>query len=182
VDEQVSFDDHALEEAIRHNLKVPVGPIALTQMQEITGLDLVNHPEVQKISVLRHCKHLTILSLEGTKVSDLSPLSGLRELETLSVNRTPVAHLAPLENMSKLRRLYVGKTYVTNISPLASLTGLRYISLAYSPVSDIQPLIDLCVSGGLRKGEVMLWGTPLSWQARMVQVSMLASLDVEVHV
>lgn len=182
MDEQISFHDHSLEEAVRGELKMPAGPIGRTQMRGITGLCLDRRQALRDLTDVKHCVHLSILSVQNTQVIDLSPLSGLRALETLSINSTPVADLSPLSNMTNLHRLYIGGTNVTDVSPLSSLIGLRYISLSYSPVSDIQPLIDLCRKGGLKKGEVFLWGTPLSAWARAEQVPALARLDVEVHV
>lgn len=180
--EHILFGDGALEAAVRLELGIPVGPIGCDRMLEITGLDLVRHPEVSDLTALRHCSNLAILSLEGTQVGDLSPLTRLGRLETLSVNCTRVSDLSTLVDMRNLRRLFVGGTRVTDLSPLATMTGLKYISLAYSPISDIQALIDLRRGGGLKKGEVNLWGAPLSWRARYVQVPILAALDVEVQV
>jgi|HubBroStandDraft_4_1064222.scaffolds.fasta_scaffold4829233_1 hypothetical protein len=62
------------------------------------------------------------------------------------------------------------------------LTSLRYLSLAYSPVADIGPLLTLCTQGGLKNGELLLWGVPLSWEGRCVHVPMIASLGVKVSV
>ena len=165
--EPVQFGDRALEAAVRLELGAPDGVIGCDRMLEITGLDLVRHPEVSNLEALRHCANLTILSLQGTQVSDLSPLSRLGRLETLSVNGTRVLDLSALAGMGNLRRLYVGGTRVTDVSPLVTMTGLKYISLAYSPVSDIQALIDLCTGGGLKKGEVNLWGTPQGLRTRL---------------
>lgn len=179
---QISIDDKELEKAIRLKLDAANGAITCTQMREITDLDLVDYPGVRNISAIRHCKNLYILSLQDTQVSDLMPLSGLTDLETLSINCTNVTDLSPLANMLSLRELYIGSTGVTDISPLASMTGLRYVSLAFSKVSDIQALLELRANGGLKKGQVNLWGLPLSRDARLVQVPLLASLDVEVQV
>ncbi len=166
--------------AIRRELGLSTDIVNWNQMQKITGLDLVNYPEVESVVDLKHCLNLSILSLQNTRVTDISPLSELSKLETLSINSTPVSVLDALKGMENLRRLFAGKLKINDISALSSLTGLRYLSLAYSSVTDIGPLIDLCLNGGLKKGEVNLWETPLSRYARMVQVPALISFDVEV--
>ena len=177
--EIISFREAALEAACRQELQKPNGPMRRLDMAAITGLDL-RDSEVHDLTDLSYCTHLRILSLEGTQARDLSPLSTLTALETLSMNVTPTVDLSPLRSLQVLRHLYAGKTNVTDLSPLIGLSQLRVVSCAYSPVSDIRPLLTLRTNGGLKNGRVILWGAPLSWEARNIHAPMLSSLDVEV--
>ena len=177
--EHVEFRDAALEAAIRKKMNQHGGPITIGQMRDLEGLDLRDEP-IQDISDLELCTNLRFLSIERTEVRNLGPISKLDLLETLSVNCTPVADLTPIIALTNLRDLFVGKTNVSDLSPLVSLRKLRLLSLAFSPVSDILPLVDLRSNGGLNKGTVYLWSTPLTDYSRHIHIPRLRELDVEV--
>lgn len=178
-DTRVTFQDPQVESAVRDALSIPEGPIQQSHLDGLEALDLGRRP-IRDVSDVALCPALRLLILEDTHVSDLRPISALCELETLSINLTPIEDLRPLSCVPTLRRLFVGKTHVSDIAPLVDLLELRELSLSYSPVSDIEPLVTLKTRGGLRKGRVWLWGTPLSITSRLAHVAILRALDVEV--
>ncbi|MGB0504881.1 MAG: TIR domain-containing protein [Pikeienuella sp.] len=94
-------------------------------------------PEIAELT------HLTVLSLNNTQVSNLSPLLGLSALEELRVNKTQTADLSPLSGLTALKRLDLDKTMVTDLSPLKGLTELTRLELDRTGVSDLSPLANL---------------------------------------
>ncbi len=102
-------------------------------------------PQIAELSTLR------VLSLRGTKISDLSPISGLSELTELEAGaydkrRTDIG---PLSYLINLRRLHVDYASADDLSALASLVKLRSLSLSRAslkrPVNlaGLQNLIEL---------------------------------------
>jgi Leucine-rich repeat (LRR) protein len=62
------------------------------------------------------------LSLDGTRVSDLSPLAGLTALQRVTLNDTPVTDLSPLAGITALHTLWFEGKMFSGL-PLVSLLG-----------------------------------------------------------
>lgn len=100
------------------------------------SLDLSNQ-DIDDISAL-YVMPLSALSLENTKVSDLSPLSQCKLLKKLNINETLVCDLSPLKNL-KVKELFLNQTPV---STLTSLNNMQLITLSIcnTPISDISTI------------------------------------------
>jgi formylglycine-generating enzyme required for sulfatase activity/S1-C subfamily serine protease len=83
---------------------------------------------------------VTVLSLSGTEVTDLSPLASLTSLQLLDLSGTGAADLAPLASLTNLRYLALRGTRVVDVMPLADLTSLRALDLRDTQVADVSPL------------------------------------------
>lgn len=139
---------------------------SLTQLQPATGaLDLAgeeismlppsvaNYPGLRMVSLrgskltnLRPLQPLTgliLLDLRDTPVRDLSPLAATRQLQWLSVARTEVTDLQPLAGLDSLQWLDFSNSRVSSLAPLRNLRQLRELHAANTAVSDPEPLTDL---------------------------------------
>ena len=96
---------------------------------------------------------LVKLTMNGTKISDLSPLRGLTTLNILLLDRTAVSDLSPLRDLIALHTLWLDKTDVSDLSPLRDLTALNDLTLTNTKVSQLNALRGLT-------GLTRLW---LSW-------------------
>jgi Leucine-rich repeat (LRR) protein len=76
---------------------------------------------------------LESLSIERTRISDLSPLKGM-PITALNISSAPVADLSPLEGM-KLTFLHAGGTKVSDLSPLNGMP-LTHLNCDGTNVSD----------------------------------------------
>ncbi len=164
---EITFEDPALEAAVRVQSKKPTGPITkadlakvvtlnLTQSKQNDALDNCVFPHLTKakeiflapgslddISMLADLKELTSLRLSITKIKDLTPLSGLKKLDRLDLGRTPVSDLKPLSGLTELTELLLDDTEVTDLSPLSGLKKLEVLSIKNTRISDLGPLKDL---------------------------------------
>lgn len=98
------------------------------------------------LSRLRRFRHLRVLLLRGTRISDrgLVHIKGLTELRCLNLNGTQITDvgLSHLRGLGNLRWLYLNRTKVTGTG-LVDLRGLRHLevlSLQESKVSDVSLL------------------------------------------
>lgn len=107
----ITFDDPAVEAAIREALNKPHGTVTEKDMLGITILDIMPEgPSVFSIDVLRYCHNLAELwvshkSYNETALSDISALRDLHKLHTLYLYSTNVTDITPLEGHTNLRKL-----------------------------------------------------------------------------
>lgn len=97
--------------------------------------------------------NLTILDLNGTRVTDLKPLAGLRDLELLYLHDTWITDLSPLAALPSLARLDIGKTQIETLQPVTQLNSLTWLNLhsshaldgsqAYFRILEARPLLDV---------------------------------------
>ena len=106
--------------------------LAIADLQRLRWLDLANS-EIENIELLKHCTSLEGLSLEGTKVRDISVLSSLPKLEVLNLKNSSITKLIHLP----IKTIDLTGTEVTNIRPIAEANN---ICLAYSKVRNFRPL------------------------------------------
>ena len=80
------------------------------------------------------------LSLDGNKITDISPLKCLTKSMRLSIGSNQITDISPLKGLNKLMRLHMANNQITDLSPLKGLTGVRTLSLDGNKISDISPL------------------------------------------
>lgn len=80
------------------------------------------------------------MSLNYTKVSDLSPLSDLTGLRALSLAQTKVSDISPLRRLTHLRHLSIYRTDVSNLEPITGLHDLQTLTLSRTNVRDLRPI------------------------------------------
>ena len=80
---------------------------------------------------------LEVLSILGTRVSDLTPLTGM-PLDELELIRTSVTDLTPLRGMP-LRRLGIEETAISDLSPPQGM-ALHEFWMGTTQVADLSPL------------------------------------------
>lgn len=131
-----------------------VGPLSRLRALKVLSLE---RTRVTDLSPLAGLTNLGFLYLDGTGVSDLSSLAALGGLELLSLENTRVGNLDPLAGLTGLQVLSLENTPVTNLRPLAGLRALKVLFLGHTAVRDLRPLAALT---GLR--ELRLEGTQVA--------------------
>src|SRR5205823_273124 len=113
-------------------------------------ISIRNLPEtVASLKGLENVPSLKSISINGTKVNDLTPLSNVAaESETRVVTwptvlteieayGAPISDLSPLATVTTLTYLQLNKTKVSDLSPLKGLRNLERLELFDTPVSDL---------------------------------------------
>ena len=104
--------------------------------------------QIYKPTALAHLRALTLLRLDHSTLTDLSPLSGLPHLRSLTIRSTQVRDLGPLGEIPNLRRVDVGDGPLTDLSPLRACRSLVELDVSHTAVRDLSPLRQL---GSLRR-------------------------------
>ena len=103
----------------------------------ISSLNFSDLPEMRRLpDNIGDVTNLTILDLNGTRVTDLTPLAGLRDLELLYLHDTWITDLSPLAALPSLARLDVGKTQIETLQPVTQLKSLTWLNLHSSHALD----------------------------------------------
>ncbi|MFA6564686.1 MAG: SUMF1/EgtB/PvdO family nonheme iron enzyme [Verrucomicrobiia bacterium] len=105
---------------------------------------LLNEAAIADISPLAALSGLRVLSLDNTKISDLSPLKGMA-LRNLNCGHSSVSDLSVLRGMP-LEILYFTQTEVGDLSPLAGMP-LDTLSCQATRVHDLSPLKGMKLTG-----------------------------------
>lgn len=137
------FPDPLVDEMIRLKLDQPVGPILISDLKQLTALNLGLELYVADLSGLEHLVNITELDLTQNQVTDLSPLAGLTKLTSLDLAQNDITDISPLTLLTNLTFLRIQDNLVTDISPLAGLTKLTELNLWTNEISDISPLAAL---------------------------------------
>ena len=131
------------------------------------------------LSPLTGLTKLEFLSLQGYRITNISPLSTLTELIYLSLNRThDITDLSPLSTLTKLRSLTLTDNDITNLTPIQSLTELRQLVLSSnSKISDISPLSKL-----INLANLALTGTPITDESFSALLPSFVNFDSPIQV
>jgi serine/threonine protein kinase/Leucine-rich repeat (LRR) protein len=112
----------------------------------IGALSLSGCDQLADFAPLGELRSLTVLSLIGTEIGDLTPLRGLL-LKELYLTGTRVFEITALQGMP-LRKLSLRNTRVADLTPLAGLP-LSYFDASAIPATDYAPLagapLDTCI-------------------------------------
>jgi Leucine-rich repeat (LRR) protein len=137
------FPDPLVEEMIRLKLDQPLGPILISDLKQLTALNLGLELYVADLSGLEHLVNITELDLTQNQVTDLSPIASLTKLTSLDLAQNDITDISPLTSLTNLTFLRIQDNLVTDISPLAGLTKLTELNLWTNEISDISPLAAL---------------------------------------
>jgi len=157
----VSFQDSALEAAVREAIGIPSAPIYYSDLQELTSLsasgrgivnlsglsncsrlrslDLSNN-NIEDLAALRYLPRLTDLRLGGNRISNLEPLSRLKNLLNLELNRNQINDVSHLSGLIKLEKLNLAANQITEIDALWSLYYLQEFFATSNQIVDISAL------------------------------------------
>lgn len=143
VSQVVTFEDPALEAAVRAELFIPVDPILAADMLGLVSLD-VSTQFISSLAGLEYATNLTHLNLSGNALNDFSPLQSLTSLVELDLSssiNTP--NLTLISGLANLKYLYLGGDGLSNIAPLSSLVGLIELDLSFNSISIVAALSNL---------------------------------------
>lgn len=164
--ERVTFEDAAVEAAIRELLVVDAEKVLYTN--DLWTIKEFTVPEnAENLKDLRHMAFLEKLTISNAPANQLANIAGLANLKELTVTETPVsaeeiAHigrlpniekltlrkcsvstLAGLENADTLTHLDLNNNAIGNISPLSGLTKLQELNLSQNALKELSALSTL---------------------------------------
>jgi internalin A len=169
---EINIPDPNLEEALRNQLSIPIGPLYNTDLAGVTQLVAATRT-IADLTGLEHCTNLTSLNLFFNQVSDLTPLAGLTSLTELNLFFNQVSDVSPLAGLTNLVDLSVASNDIVDITPLAGLTNLTVLNLFDNQIVDIAAL-----AGMIRLTELSLFGNQISDVSPLADKTDLLTLDL----
>ena len=132
-DEVVNWQDDALEAKMRVITGISDRKIMLSDVWEITELDLSNEwgeEPVKTINALEKMGNLKVLDLSGTQVADLSILENLSYLEELDLSGVRTVDISTFGKLENLKELRMGSCCMTNFDFVHNLPELTTLDLS----------------------------------------------------
>jgi len=117
----------------------------LRQLRLISGeIEFILTLGVNDVRPLAALRHLEVLELGHTTLTDVAPLAALgSSLRRLSLHASPVRDIKALSRLTGLEELDLSCTAVTDVSAVAKLTKLEKLDLTTTAVRDLRPLTAL---------------------------------------
>ena len=156
-DHEITFNDSAAEEKVRGLINKWDAPVYLSDLWDMTELDLTPTDEnnkIRNIDFLQELRNLTVLNLNYNAITDISPVKYLTQLEGLFLNSNPVSDISVLSSMPWIARLDLSGTLIEDYTPLKGMEGLKTLHLYDNHITNdtIEYVIDcICRIPGLRK-------------------------------
>ena len=163
--EEVTFEDPAIEEAVRQQLSLGRSAIYSNQLWEISSFavpegaqslnDLamftylgelsINGCAIESLSFLSNLQNLYALDLSGSWFypEELSTIASLPNLKYLNLSDCGLSTVAGLENVVELTDLNLSGNSIRNLNPLSSLYHLQELDLSHNAVTDLSALSNL---------------------------------------
>ena len=124
----LEFATNLRELHLKHNPITDLRPLAnLTTLERLHLWDLAPNTPTLDLRPLANLINLEHLSLENSKVSDISLLAGLKKLRILDLSNNDISDLHPLVRLRKLGTLLIEGNPVKDLTPLSglNLTNLK---------------------------------------------------------
>lgn len=164
--EEVTFEDPAIEAAVRSILKldsdeviytnqlwtileftVPAEAKSFNDLTKLAYLEslVLNEQSMESLQFLSPLTYLKRLDLTSCRFSadNLNVIASLPLLQELNLTDCGLSTVAGLENALSLMNLYLGDNTVRNLDPLSALTGLRELDLNHNAVTNLAALSPL---------------------------------------
>ena len=138
----VTFPDPNLEEAVREEIKRPIGDIYIRDIDTLKFL-YASYFYIDSLQGLEYFASLVSLKLNSNKVRDLTPLKHLAYLKRLELCGNNLTDLTLVQDLSQLNLLRISFNQVTDLSPLEEFTHLNSLEAMDNQITDLTPLQNL---------------------------------------
>lgn len=146
-DEPIVFADPNLESTVRRALGIQDRPVTQKDAYQVQSLnlhhDIPSDEAFSDLTGLEYFVNLEELSLDGNKISDLSPIGGMDKMKSLVISFNEIADLSALSGMPQLEVLDAKSNKISDVSPLAGLTNIWELQINTNQIADVSPLASL---------------------------------------
>ena len=139
--EEITLTDPAIDSAVRQALQVDNShALYSNELWTITSLTIPEN--ANSLSDLVHLPFLTQVTIQNTKLENLSGLASLSALEELTITDSAVSaeDLQAIASSPKLTRLTMSGCNLSGISALSTAANLTYLDLSNNTIRDLTAL------------------------------------------
>ena len=148
-DDEITFEDPRLEQAVREAISKPSGAILKSDVRGLARLDAESRGIVS-LEGIQFCTNLSWLNLRGNVIVSIGQLAALASLTHLDLAENVIVDVAALAGLTNLTWLRLWNNRVEQVDAVAGLTKLTYLSLTGNLLTTTAPLSGLV-------GLVELW-------------------------
>ncbi len=141
-DHVMDWKDANLEAGMREITDITEGDIMLSDVWEITELDL-SECGISDISALSELTNLQKLELWKNNIGNISEISGLTNLQVLNLTSNAISDIRALNGLTNLQELYLVNNAISDISALSGLMNLQKLGLGGNSIDDISVISGL---------------------------------------
>ena len=141
-DHELEWNSAYLEGAVRDKLNIYDRPLMLSDVYDMTKLDIAN-VRLSNLSALKQFPNLETLYLDSCRIEDVSALGELTSLKELSLIGNSITDISALGGLTQLTYLNLSGNSIEDITPLAGLTELTYLDLSRNDITDVSALASL---------------------------------------
>ena len=146
-DEPIVFADPNLESTVRRVLGIQDRPVTQKDAYQVQSLSLGHSiPSDEAFSDLTGLEYfvsLEELSLDGNKITDLSPIGGMAKMKSLVIAFNDISDLSALSGMPQLEVLDAKSNNISDVSTLSGLTNIWELQINTNRIADFTPLASL---------------------------------------
>lgn len=155
---------------------------AMASLRELTELvcerdQYSGGTQFEDLTPLQGLHNLTVLKLNGHKITDISPLTGLTKLETLHLFNNPIGDVTPLAGLVELNDLSVTVTGDVDTAAFANLQNLSLFDLDPAKGARLVSLAGLSKMTKLRYLWIKDWATVDGKPMSLAPLAKLTSLE-----
>jgi Leucine-rich repeat (LRR) protein len=115
----------------------------LTQVVNLTHLDMSGNKEISDLGPLIRLSSLTDVNISNTSVTDLMPLRNLNLLESLDISGTRVTSLDALRYANNIKTLKIKGTAIETLDLVANFPLMEVLDFSNTTIGDLTPIKDL---------------------------------------
>lgn len=136
------------------------------------GLYLQTGP-ITSLEDIRHMPNLSVLSLYGQQISDISALRDLR-ISELGLGWNPLTDLSPLEGNESLHYLCLSDLDISDTSVISTLKNLNSLNISGTSISSLKELENCDLTS------LNLYGVPLMDYSELKMFPNLQALEIDI--
>jgi len=137
--QEIMLADPYLEARIRHELRIPIGPLHKEALLQLTSLE-ARGCGIKSLEGIENLTNLRYLNLRDNRIQDISPLSSLEQLKKLHLRNNHIEDITPLSDLVNLRQLSLRNNRIQNIEAIGNILLLEDLSIHSNSVIDISVL------------------------------------------
>ena len=156
LDPVISISDPVLDREIRSRIRKGSGEIHVSDIKDLTSLDLSGVVGIRDYSSLADFPYLRELVVKECGLTNAGLFKDIKQINNLNIGYNKIIDLSPLEGMSNIVSLYVNHNAIKDISPLLTMENLQNLYLSENLGIDISPLREMDGLRGLTAGGCLL--------------------------
>lgn len=112
----------------------------LHKLIQLQTLEIKENRSITDLEPIDKLKHLRKLTVNDTKITNLTPLKGLLYLTELDLSRNPITDLSSLQSLRSLEFIYLNNTPISNLEWLLGMPQVKILDISSTEIRSLKEL------------------------------------------